>query len=77
MDLLSFLSTTGAKVLSRSAQKNTLGGLPPPSQCTAQCYGGGTVSCSGKGDCSAHDGTGPLPGQNGYCQIGGDSQSCN
>lgn len=76
MNLSSFLSTTGAKVLSRTDQRSVIGGVLPIANCQAECYGGGKVSCNGSGTCESHDYTGSKPSENGYCISGSDRINC-
>lgn len=48
--------------------------IAPKDMCTANCWNGGTVSCSGTGTCTAVDGSCPEPG---HVVCNGVTTSCS
>lgn len=77
MKISSLTNLNGVQILSRDAQRQILGGLVPPAQCTAKCWNGSTVSCSTKaGQCSATDATDSTPSGRGKCCADGDCLYC-
>lgn len=82
MKISNLTNLAGVEILSRDAQRQIFGGGPgqdpigEPSSCSAKCWGGGTVSCNGKGQCSATDATNGTPSGAGKCCIEGDCLTC-